>query len=246
MTYCVCVCVRACVRVFHGVHVHAPCPLANTRTHVHMHTRSVLHAHTPAMHLRRGWLTAGRVPLHLAHHCCTPQERYPLLYASLDALTLADVRGLLVQYKELVLKYEALAMVSPMHVGSCPAGARGAPRSLTPPLACSVRSQAVDQQHQQHQEHPAESDHSAGPATAQPSSTSLPALAAGWPSQQSLQPQLPPPPPPPPSQQQPPQPSPAHDDTAFTLSPLPPSCTATPERSAADLQALKGLGGSEG
>ena len=39
------------------------------------------------------------------------QVRYPFLYSNVDALTLADVRQLLVLYKELVLKYEATAQV---------------------------------------------------------------------------------------------------------------------------------------
>lgn len=39
------------------------------------------------------------------------QERYPLLYVSQDMLTLRDVRQLLVLYKELALKYEALSQV---------------------------------------------------------------------------------------------------------------------------------------
>ncbi|KAF5828141.1 hypothetical protein DUNSADRAFT_18125 [Dunaliella salina] len=37
------------------------------------------------------------------------QECYPLFHASVDALTLADVKQLLDQYKELVIKYECLA-----------------------------------------------------------------------------------------------------------------------------------------
>lgn len=37
--------------------------------------------------------------------------RYAYLYSSVDALTLADVRLLLQQYKELVLQYEAVSMV---------------------------------------------------------------------------------------------------------------------------------------
>jgi hypothetical protein len=39
------------------------------------------------------------------------QGRHQFLYATVDSLTVADVRVLLGQYKELVLKYEALAMV---------------------------------------------------------------------------------------------------------------------------------------
>ena len=39
------------------------------------------------------------------------QVRYPFLYANLEALTVADVRRLLVDYKELVLKYEAATQV---------------------------------------------------------------------------------------------------------------------------------------
>ena len=39
------------------------------------------------------------------------QVRYPFLYANLEALTVADVRRLLVDYKELVLKYEATTQV---------------------------------------------------------------------------------------------------------------------------------------
>ena len=40
------------------------------------------------------------------------QARYPYLYTSPELLTLREVGGLLTAYKELALKYEALALVS--------------------------------------------------------------------------------------------------------------------------------------
>jgi hypothetical protein len=43
---------------------------------------------------------------------CVLQESYPLLYASVDALTMGDVKRLLDQYKELVIKHESLKLVS--------------------------------------------------------------------------------------------------------------------------------------
>jgi hypothetical protein len=55
------------------------------------------------------------VQLHLLHaphaHTCT-QAAYPLLYARADSLPLGTVPQLLQEYKEVVLKYEALARVS--------------------------------------------------------------------------------------------------------------------------------------
>lgn len=40
------------------------------------------------------------------------QARHPLLYAPVESLTLAQVRQLAGSYKEVVLKYEALSLVS--------------------------------------------------------------------------------------------------------------------------------------